>query len=425
MNSAVPSSQPESSVTALGRTVLVVDDSRMQRHMLGKMLTKWGYRVREAASAEEALRLCAQEPPDVVLSDWMMPGMDGLEFCQIFRAMPRENYGYFILLTSKSRSEEVTLGLDAGADDYLAKPISPDELRARLAAGERILGIHAELVKKNRFVSETLAEISSLYGALDRDLLEARKLQQSLVKERYRSYGNAQVSLLLRPSGHVGGDLVGFFPINADRVGLFSIDVSGHGVSSALMTARLAGFLSATSPDQNVAMVQNDLGIYDALPPAELASTLNRLALQELDTEHYFTLAYVDINLTTGAFSLVQAGHPHPAILRASGQIEYIGGGGMPIGLFDIAEYNQCEGQLAPGDRLFIMSDGLTEATNESGEMLEEEGLARLLKRNWNTHGRGFLEALTWDLGEYAGAQDFEDDVSAVLFEFDALKVIK
>ncbi|SIO19713.1 sigma-B regulation protein RsbU (phosphoserine phosphatase) [Vannielia litorea] len=406
------------------RRVLVVDDSRMQRRILSTLLTRWGYAVQEAEGAREALDICVTDPPDVVLSDWMMPGMNGIEFCQLFRAIPRESYGYFILLTSKTSTKEIAAGLDAGADDYLAKPISPDELRARLAAGERILGIHAELVEKNRLVTETLGQISALYDSLDRDLQGARKLQQSLIKERHRSFGASQVSLLLRPSGHVGGDLVGFFSINADRVGLFAIDVSGHGVSSALMTARLAGFLSPTSPDQNLAMTEDDFGLYDAIPPAELAATLNRVAFTELDTEHYFTLAYADLDLTTGAFALVQAGHPHPMVLRASGAIEQIGEGGMPIGLVEEARFEQVTGQLRPGDRLFIMSDGLTEAMDSTGDMLGEDGLAALLRRNAEARGPGLLEALTWDLAEFTGASDFADDVSAVLFEFDGPKAM-
>ena len=410
---------------AVSRMALVVDDSRMQRRILSTMLAKWGYRVREAGDARAALAICSEDPPDFVLSDWMMPGMSGIEFCEVFRSLPRESYGYFILLTSKTSTEEVAIGLDAGADDYLAKPIYPDELRARIAAGERILGIHAELVEKNRLVTETLSQISTLYDSLDRDLLEARKLQQSLVKERHRDFGGSQVSLLLRPSGHIGGDFVGFFSVNAERVGLFSIDVSGHGVSSALMAARLSGFLSSTSVDQNVAMIENEVGLYDARAPADLAATLNHLALTELDTEHYFTLAYADVNLRTGRFALVQAGHPHPVILRASGVIEKLGLGGMPVGLLEEAEFSQVEGRLAPGDRLFLVSDGVTEAADDAGELLGEEGLAALLRRNAETRGNAFLEALTWDLAEYAGASDFDDDVSAVLFEFDRPKTME
>lgn len=81
--------------------VLVVDDSDLQRLILVPLLTRWGFQVSQAASGQDALALCAAEPPDLVLSDWMMPGMDGLAFCRAFRALPRDDYGYFILLTSK------------------------------------------------------------------------------------------------------------------------------------------------------------------------------------------------------------------------------------------------------------------------------------------------------------------------------------
>ena len=117
--------------------VLIVDDSRLQRRILGASLRKWGFVITEAESGEDALKICRTDPPDLVLSDWMMPGMSGLEFCDEFRRMPRENYGYFILLTSKSDKAEIASGLDAGADDFLTKPVNPGELRARISAGGR------------------------------------------------------------------------------------------------------------------------------------------------------------------------------------------------------------------------------------------------------------------------------------------------
>ena len=101
-----------------------------------------------------------------------------------------------------------------------------------------------ELSEKNRLITATLNEMSALYDALDRDLVEARKMQQSLVRERFRDFGTAEVSLLLKPSGHVGGDLVGFFQAGPGKLAVYSIDVSGHGIASALLTARLAGYLS-------------------------------------------------------------------------------------------------------------------------------------------------------------------------------------
>jgi len=82
------------------RPVLVVDDSKAQRKILQMQLSRWGYDVTEAASGDEAMVLCMAQDFDIILSDWMMPGMNGLEFCKAFRGLPREGYGYFILLTS-------------------------------------------------------------------------------------------------------------------------------------------------------------------------------------------------------------------------------------------------------------------------------------------------------------------------------------
>lgn len=412
---------PPGGDTPQRRRVLVVDDSRMQRKILSSQLTRAGYEVVEAGCAEEALDLSDHDPPDLVISDWMMPGMSGLDFCQALRAQVKENYVYFILLTSKTESAEIARGLDGGADDFLTKPVSGDELRARIAAGERILRMERELTDKNNLLSSTLEELQALYDSVDRDLIEARKLQQSLVRERQRDFGKAEVSLLLRPSGHVGGDLVGFFPINSRRVGFFSIDVSGHGITSALMTARLAGYLSGNSPDQNIALILTEFGIYDARPPDELAHQLNRVVMQEMQTENYFTMAYADIDLITGQVDMVQAGHPHPAIQRADGRVEFLGHGGLPVGLMEEAVWTPFSARLDPGDRLFLMSDGITEVENECGTQLGETGLTAIMTRRANLGGGAFLDALMEDLAAYSGAE-FGDDVSGVFFEFHGAK---
>lgn len=400
------------------RHVLVVDDSRLQRRILAASLTRWGFEVREAASGDDALRLCQERPPDLVMSDWMMPGLNGLEFCREFRRMPRDGYGYFILLTSKSDKEEVALGLDAGADDFLTKPVNAAELRARIAAGERILRMQRELSDKNRLITSTLDELQMLYDSLDADLIEAKKLQQSLLRDRYRDFGPAEVSMMLHSSGHVGGDLVGMFPISESRIGLYGIDVSGHGISSALMTARLAGYLSAAAPEQNLALRKTENGSFTARPPAEVLGLLNRLIMSEMQTEHYFTIALADADLETGKVILAQAGHPHPALQRADGRVEFIGQGGLPVGLFDDARFDQVEISMASGDRLLLYSDGVTECAAPDGHLLDDAGLAAILHALRQTRGMAVLESLMWKLSDFAGDADFNDDISAVLLEF-------
>jgi len=293
---------------ASARTVLVVDDSRLMRKILSSALGKWGYEVKSAESAEEAMQICAENAPEIVISDWMMPGMNGPDFCRAFRALPSHDYTYFILLTSKSDKAEIALGLEAGADDFLTKPVDSHELRARIRAGERILDMQSRLTLKNRELGDALREVERLNDALDHDLREAQQLQQSLLPERNRSFGGCDVSLLLQSSGYVGGDLVGFYPAGPDHLGMYAIDVSGHGISAALMTARLAGFLSPVAPDQNIALRKTATGAYEPVPPAEAIETLNNLVLDEMETEHYFTMLMGDLNLRTGLYNNQQAG---------------------------------------------------------------------------------------------------------------------
>ena len=424
MSSTPPSPLPLSALPHAGaiRRVLVVDDSKLQRKLLSIALKKWGFEVTEAEGGEEALGLAAQNRPDLVLSDWMMPGMSGLELCQRFRELDGDEYTYFILLTSKSDKEEVARGLDSGADDFLSKPVDNNELRAHITAGERLIEMQRNMVQANRALSETLGELQQLYDNIDSDLQEAKKLQQSLVKERFRALPVGDLSLMLRSSGHVGGDLVGFFEAGQKHVGLYALDVSGHGISSGLMTARLAGYLSSAAPDQNVALHKNITGEFVPRAPDEVVADLNNLFLDEMETEHYFTLLIAFVELETGHMILSQAGHPHPAIQRVGGEIEMIGTGGFPVGLLSGVSFEKFELTLARGDWILILSDGVTECPGPDGTMLDEDGLISLMTNLFATRGPAFLEALIWRLTEFNGSEDFPDDISAILFEYQGLE---
>lgn len=400
------------------RRVLVVDDSRAQRKILCAYVKRLGFEPIEAGSGEEALDICRTQPVDMVISDWMMPGMDGIAFCRAFRAEKTANYTYFILLTSKTAKEEMAQGLDVGADDFLVKPVGFDELRARINAGERILQMERELQRQNRLAKAALTELTGLYESLDRDLIEARKLQQSLVRERRRSFAEGEVNLLLQPCGHVGGDLVGFFRIGLHGLGLYSIDVSGHGIASALLTARIAAYLAGSTPSRNLALGYDSRGNVIAHPPEQVAARLNKLILDEVDTGHYFTMALVTLDLQTGQAEMVQAGHPPPLLQAADGSVRPLGQGGMPIGLLPDAEFHRESFSMNPFERLFICSDGFSECANRQGRFLEEEGLIQLIRKRCDLQGGAFLEALVWDLASFAEDEDFSDDLSAVLFEY-------
>lgn len=398
--------------------VLIVDDSRAHLRLMANVLTRWGYSVKTAESGHEALEILADGGIGIVISDWIMPGMSGIELCEAFREIGVDRYVYFILLTSKTDGEDVAKGLAAGADDFLSKPLDRNELRARMTAGERLIEMQHAVVEKNRLLEKTLGELQTVYDAVARDLVEARRLQQSLVPERQLSYNGAELSLLLQPSGHVGGDLVGSFTDTNGRLAVYSIDVSGHGIASALLNARLAGYLSPTSPAHNLALKSRETGETELHAPEEVCQRLNAILNADMETELYFTMAFAAIDLETGEVELAQAGHPNPMIQRASGDIEFPGEGGMPIGLLEEAAFGTLRFRLNPGDRLFLYSDGFTEQVDPDGVMLDESGLDRLAREFDNAPGQDFLDALVWSLSNFAGERDFDDDLSGALLEY-------
>ncbi|MEE2861855.1 MAG: PP2C family protein-serine/threonine phosphatase [Paracoccus sp. (in: a-proteobacteria)] len=399
------------------RLVLLADNNDEERRLLARLLRRGGYDVVEARDGAEALALCQELSPGLVLSDWDMPNMTGVDFCRAFRAMQRSNHGYFVILTRTVAAADITAALDAGADDFLAKPIVPLKLLARLSAGERIIRVEEELRASNRQLREALTKLSDTQAVIEHDLKEARKLQQGLVRERSGRFGRAEISLLLRPAGHVGGDLVGFFPIGDDRIGIYALDVSGHGVTAALLTAQLSVHLSGSS-DQNVALRGAQSG-QDAAGPAALAHFFNNMMLEEMNTDSYFTMIYGELNHRTGQLRMVQAGHPHPVLQRSDGTIQHLGRGGMPIGVMEEPIFDEIEVVLNPGDRLLIASDGITEAQTPNGRQLGNEGLEAVMRTNAFLHGHSFLESMAWSVSEYCRGER-QDDMSAVLLEYRA-----
>jgi sigma-B regulation protein RsbU (phosphoserine phosphatase) len=398
--------------------VLVVDDSKLQLKIVSAHLKKWGLDPVQCLSAQDALKQCETQEFDMIISDWVMPEMNGLEFCKAFKARDRNTYGYFILLTSKSAKDEIAEGLSHGADDFLSKPVNSEELFARIQAGRRILEMEQSLQDKNKRISETLSKLQSLHEVIQKDLVEAERLQLSLIPEHHKKLEYGDVSILFKSCGHVGGDLVGFFRFSRDRLGIYSIDVSGHGISSALVTARLAGYLSRNNKAQNIAFERNNNGEFTHRTPAQIAEALNNQLMADMETEHYFTLAFADINLTTGHTEFVQAGHPYPVIVRKDGSTELVGTGGPPIGLVAGVQYKTETLNLSHGDRLLLYSDGITECQDADDVLYDEGRMCEALSKHKTNSGLEYLNDLLWDVTMFANGTSFYDDISAILFEF-------
>ena len=139
--------------------VLIADDDPVSRRLLQSYLQKWGYEVAVAVNGADAWRMFEQEEFPVVISDWMMPEVDGAELIRRIRASQRPHYVYAILLTSRSQKEDLVEGMEAGADDFVNKPFLAEELRVRLRAGERIVKLERALADQNRALLEAQAAL--------------------------------------------------------------------------------------------------------------------------------------------------------------------------------------------------------------------------------------------------------------------------
>ena len=388
--------------------ILLVDDSGAQRALLKSILKRSGYTdVIAVENADAALAVLDDPMPTVVLCDWMMPGMSGPEFCARVREVDHLHYIYILILTSLQEKEAPAHALDVGADDFLVKPVNPHELRARIRAGVRVAEMQAQLLAQNQAISEA-------YASIERDLTQAGALQRALLPDPECSFGRMRAGFMLRSAGKVGGDMVGLFPAGPGRTGVYSLDVSGHGVASGLLSARAAGMFAnlAAEPGRHEGRSLAEASA------SEIIAAINTRLLDEIETDLYFTLALAMVEDETGAVELVQAGHPHPILRRAGGEIEIVGAGGLPVGLVPGASWQSVQVTLRPGDQLLLQSDGFVECPLPEGGMLGEEDLARLFSAT-EMPGAPFdlLDDLLRQLVEFAGTNEFPDDVSAVLIE--------
>lgn len=154
-----------------GLPILLVDDDRFIRTVLSQLLQDAGYRVSQASNGKEALALCKQTYFPIILTDWVMPEMDGLEFCRAFRAEPSDSYTYLILLTSQEGKDNLIAGLEAGADEYLNKPVNETELMVRLKTAQRILDLERSLQKSLEEIKQ-LSIRDPLTGVFNRGYLD-------------------------------------------------------------------------------------------------------------------------------------------------------------------------------------------------------------------------------------------------------------
>lgn len=396
-------------------TILIVDDSRSYRHLLGSMLSKWGYRVLEAQDGVHALALLEAQTINAIISDWEMPQMDGVALCRQIRQRDFGHYIYAILVTARQSIDDLVQGLESGADDFLSKPVNQSQLRARLHAAERILTLESTLAVRNQ-------RLSSAYQQIEQDLQAAARLQRSVLPAAALAFSGYQADWMFLPSAYVSGDLLNYFALDSRHLAFYCIDVAGHGVSAAMLSLAVAREFLTGRIDERLLIVEGCV-----VAPHQVVAALNRrFCLDNEEVTSYFTLIYGFIDTQTGLGALCQAGHPTPFIIRRDGALRTIGHGGVPVGLFPQSEYQSCEFSLAPGERLYLYSDGISECENRAGELYGETRLQHLLIEQRRQERSEIFQCVERELVDWCRPESealteygrfFNDDISLVAIE--------
>lgn len=333
-------------------TILVIDDETDVRQVFSTYLSSVGHQVLQAKNGRIGLELIRAQKPAVVLCDLRMPEMGGLALLEAvtdeFEDMP------VILVSGEGELSDTIQALKLGAWDYVTKPTRMPVLKHAVdRALERVRLLRenreyqSQLESSNRRLRESLTR-------LQQDEAIGRQIQFQLLPQDDLYYGPCRFSRTLLPSLSLSGDFVDYFQIDAGHLGFYLADVSGHGVSSALVTVILKISMSHHLEDywqQKSRMILDPIALLDDFNDTLLGRKLDK----------HLTIFYGIIDLENNVLRYANGGQfPFP-ILHDGGQATYIGEKGLPVGLFDQATYQMQEQTLAEKFLLVLCSDGILE----------------------------------------------------------------
>ncbi len=338
--------------------VLIVDDDRLSRRLLAKYIEAAGYVVRQAESGEQALSMYEDKRPDVVLLDVIMPGIDGYETARRMKSMSEETYVPILLLTALTEADCLARGLAAGADDFLSKPYNRTVLESRLRAALRTKRLFSDL-------AETTSELQELNDRATKDLHLAEKVMARFIHSDL--LGAPFIRYRCVPTAIFNGDLLMAEVTPNGLMRVMLADFAGHGLAASIGGQPMASmFRSMTHEGHSVESILDtaNLQLKSFLPP-----------------ELFLAVCIVELNPAERTMTAWNAGMPSVLVRGVDGRLKAnFTSSFIPLGIvhqtFDCdAEHSRVE--LEDGDRIYLHSDGFTEATNADNE---EFGEARFLE---------------------------------------------
>jgi serine phosphatase RsbU (regulator of sigma subunit)/anti-sigma regulatory factor (Ser/Thr protein kinase) len=384
--------------------VLVVDDDPGSRLVLADAIEEMGYEVETAADGRLALVALKRVPAQVVIADWMMPNMDGIELCKAVRRTAHDrSYTYVILLSSKEAKEDRLVGLSAGADDFMTKPLDHNELVARMGVARRIIRMESALRDANAELEMKRSNELEIGSHIQRALLMARP------PEGTRSF---DISAMNLPSSQIDGDFFDFFVHQPEIADVFVGDAMGKGIPAALVGAGVKSYMlrsmstllavpNRTELPQPVEIVQS---VHDGLSPE----------LIRLGT--FVTMIYARLDGTTNTATIVDCGHTKVIHWCDQEQIaRTIDGKHFPIGFTDDEQYSQQSVKFDIGDVFVFYSDGVTEAKSPSGELYGETRLIEVIRNHPHKSPGHLLFRLREAVRAHTSNLSLDDDFTCVI----------
>lgn len=380
-----------------GSKVLIVEDDEMARRILERRLAKCGYTVETADNGKAGLEKAAAFLPDVILSDWMMPEMDGPEFCARIKSTPELATSFFILLTAKDSYEDKVAALDIGADEYLVKPCEASELMARVRAAERVVTLQRSLAEKN-------AALEAAMKRINHELEVTSQIQRALLPGSLLSVPGYEFASYYRPSTECSGDYYDLIELPGGKFGMIIADVSGHGTPAMVAMALVRSLVHLIA--------------HQAESAASLLSQINRILFEHLPTRQFVTCFYAVCDIETGVVQYSSAGHNPPLLFnRKSGTTLFLPNcEGFPLKLVTPkAAYQNHTLQLEPGDLLLMYTDGIPETSNSTDDQFDDYRISRSALNAADPSPEGIIESIMTALVDFAQGCPLHDDVSMLL----------